>query len=184
MQERIALKGAPGSPYTRKMLALLRYRHIAYRLLGDNPLNSVEGLPEPKVQLLPTFYFAGDDDAPHVNLTNLQYLAYYSLNPTTSIGAAPNIICDWKQSKDNRCTVPVGMGINKTRRDGITAGVDGLGCLFLFLFGLADPYYLISIDANIGLKGFTAAAVQYFAANDEQIKFFDRRAAAAQYGKK
>ncbi|MCZ6831135.1 MAG: hypothetical protein O7F73_16405, partial [Gammaproteobacteria bacterium] len=28
MGDRVALKGAPGSPYTRKMLALLRYRQI------------------------------------------------------------------------------------------------------------------------------------------------------------
>ena len=53
----LALKGAPGSPYTRKMLALLRYRRIPYRLLiGDQA--SELGLPEPKVALLPTFYFA------------------------------------------------------------------------------------------------------------------------------
>ena len=51
----LLLKGAPGSPYTRKMLALLRYRHIAYELLiaGSPRLAS---LPVPKVELLPTFY--------------------------------------------------------------------------------------------------------------------------------
>ena len=29
----VAFKGAPGSPYTRKMMALMRYRHIPYRYL-------------------------------------------------------------------------------------------------------------------------------------------------------
>jgi hypothetical protein len=47
-------------------------------------------------------------------MTNLQYLTYYSLNETTSIGAAPNIIADWEQSGGDRFTVPVGIGINKT----------------------------------------------------------------------
>lgn len=60
MAEPLALMGAPGSPYTRKMLALLRYRRIPYRLLiGDQA--ALEGLPQAKVQLLPTFYFETND---------------------------------------------------------------------------------------------------------------------------
>jgi hypothetical protein len=58
--------------------------------------------------------FAGDSDREDVNLTNLQYFIYYSLDETTSIGASPNIIANWEQNSDNRFTVPVGLGINKT----------------------------------------------------------------------
>ncbi len=56
----IALRGSPGSPYTRKMLSVLRYRHIAYRYLV-RPHGPVEGYPSPKVELLPTFYLPGAD---------------------------------------------------------------------------------------------------------------------------
>ena len=58
--------------------------------------------------------YAGDDDRSDVNMSNLQYLAYYSLNETTSIGAAPNIIANWEENSDNAFTVPIGFGINKT----------------------------------------------------------------------
>jgi glutathione S-transferase len=57
MTERNPLKfmGMPGSPYTRKMLAYLRFRHIPYELLiGDQ--SAALGLAKPKVSLLPTFY--------------------------------------------------------------------------------------------------------------------------------
>jgi len=58
--------------------------------------------------------FAGDDDRADVNLTSIQYFHYYALNPTTSIGAGPTITANWEQDSDNRWTVPIGMGINKT----------------------------------------------------------------------
>ena len=56
----LALKGAPGSPYTRKMLAVLRYRRIPYHfIVGSRATHS--DLPKPKVELLPTFYFPRAD---------------------------------------------------------------------------------------------------------------------------
>jgi hypothetical protein len=58
--------------------------------------------------------FAGDDDRNDVNMSNIQYLYYWSLNDTTSIGAGPNILINWEQNSDNRYTVPVGIGINRT----------------------------------------------------------------------
>ena len=51
----IPFKGAPGSPYTRKMLALMRYRHIPYRYLVGTHADTL-GFPKPAVELLPTFY--------------------------------------------------------------------------------------------------------------------------------
>ena len=61
--DRIALSGAPGSPYTRKMLAVLRYRRIPYRFLpASGP--ALDDLPRPKVQLLPTFYLPGPTGEP------------------------------------------------------------------------------------------------------------------------
>ena len=56
----LIIKGVPGSPYTRKMLSLLRFRHIPYRYVqqGNSPL---PGLPEPKVSLLPVVYLTDQE---------------------------------------------------------------------------------------------------------------------------
>ena len=55
MQAPLVFKGAPGSPYTRKMMALMRYRHIPYRyLVGESAERA--GMPKPTIELLPTFY--------------------------------------------------------------------------------------------------------------------------------
>jgi glutathione S-transferase len=50
----LQLHGVHGSPYTRKMLALLRFRHIPYRYTHSS--TGVAGLPESRPRLLPTFY--------------------------------------------------------------------------------------------------------------------------------
>ena len=53
----IEVLGTPGSPYTRKMTALLRYRRIAHRTIWGSHFDPPSGYPPPKVKLLPTFYF-------------------------------------------------------------------------------------------------------------------------------
>lgn len=66
---RLELTGAAGSPYTRKMLGVLRYRHIPYSVFWGNG-NIPKGYPEPKVRLLPTFFFPDGEDGALVPVTD------------------------------------------------------------------------------------------------------------------
>ncbi|MDH4384999.1 MAG: glutathione S-transferase family protein [Caulobacter sp.] len=78
-QQPVALLGAPGSPYTRKMVAVLRYRRIPYRLFyrGREPAD----YPRAKVPLLPTFFLpdaggtlqAVTDSTPLIQRFDAQY---------------------------------------------------------------------------------------------------------------
>lgn len=54
---RLHVLGAAGSPYTRKVIAALRYRHIPYALHWGSHRSPLAGFPEAKVKLLPTVYF-------------------------------------------------------------------------------------------------------------------------------
>jgi hypothetical protein len=60
MTDLLPVRGSPGSPYTRKMLALLRYRRTAYRFLQG--AEDVDGLPRPKVGHSERLLLAGPMD--------------------------------------------------------------------------------------------------------------------------
>lgn len=63
MTRPVLLAGSIGSPYTRKMRALLIYRRIPYRFLQHGmPGAAVPNLPKPPLPLLPCVYLPEGDD--------------------------------------------------------------------------------------------------------------------------
>ena len=59
----LRLVGAPGSPYTRKMRALLRYRRIPFHFVIRGSVQD-RNTPEVPVRLVPILVFPGEDGAP------------------------------------------------------------------------------------------------------------------------
>lgn len=68
MTEPIHILGLAGSPYTRKLVAALRYRRIPYTLEWRHPMDRYKDRIAPKPPLLPTVYF-GDDPQPVTDTT-------------------------------------------------------------------------------------------------------------------
>lgn len=57
--------------------------------------------------------FAGDKHRESTNQMNLQPIASWFLKDGWSVGYSGNILANWEVEKDNRWTVPVGLGVNK-----------------------------------------------------------------------
>ena len=62
--------------------------------------------------------YGGDSGRSGVNSLNAQYFWFYQLPNLWQIGAAPNITADWDADSNNRWTVPLGIGVNKTFKIG------------------------------------------------------------------
>jgi hypothetical protein len=59
----LQIVAAPGSPYSRKLGSLLRYRRISHVCVQRHSRDDVE-IPEVPVQLLPVLVFPGESGAP------------------------------------------------------------------------------------------------------------------------
>jgi glutathione S-transferase len=60
MERPLIIAGAPGSPYTRKVISAARYCHVPYRFLSE--LSVTDKLPQPRVKLWPTCYFPDTEE--------------------------------------------------------------------------------------------------------------------------
>lgn len=78
----LRLFGTYGSPYTRKMLSLLRFRRIPYQLLQGGHGDADSDLPKPKVELLPIFYVYNDDQQLEATVDSTPFIRHLEQRST------------------------------------------------------------------------------------------------------
>jgi glutathione S-transferase len=106
----LELLGAAGSPYTRKMLALLRYRRIPYAVRWGSHRTPPAGYPEPKVKLLPTFYFPGPigleavtDSTPIIRCLEREHAERSAIPPDPAIAFLDALVEDYADEWLTKC---------------------------------------------------------------------------------
>ena len=106
----LELMGAPGSPYTRKMRAVLRYRRIQHVVYQQNSAE-VADLPLAKPPLLPTFYLpneAGEiaavtDSTPLIRLFEKEFDGRSVLPPDPVLGFLDRLLEDYADEWLTKC---------------------------------------------------------------------------------
>src|SRR3990172_11729704 len=62
--------------------------------------------------------YAGDDSRPDTSQANIQYAIFRFFPGAWQVGAAPNILINWRAEDKNKVTFPVGLGVGKTVKFG------------------------------------------------------------------
>ena len=103
MTHPLALVGNTGSPYSRKMRAVLRYRHIPFRWLPKDSRWHT-GIPEVKVPIIPVLAFPDEsgtyveamtDSSPQIMLLEERYNDRSIIPPDPVIAFLDHLIEDY-----------------------------------------------------------------------------------------
>lgn len=106
----LTMMGAPGSPYTRKMRAVLRYRRIPYQFIQQNSPEAAK-LPAAKVALLPTFYLPNDageivavtDSTPLIRRFETAFEGRSIIPPDPALGFIDELLEDYADEWLTKC---------------------------------------------------------------------------------
>ena len=106
----LEMMGGIGSPYTRKMRAVLRYRRIPYVFIPQNSPQA-EKLPRAKVPLLPTFYLpdeAGEivattDSTPLIRRFEAEFEGRSVIPPNPAMAFLDELIEDYADEWLTKC---------------------------------------------------------------------------------